>query len=226
MSINPAQNPIRVVLADDHAILRSGLTLLINAQSDMQVVGESGFGDDIAGVLARTKADVLLLDISMPGNSGLQALKEVHLKHPTTKVIMLTMHDNLAFVRYAMSAGASGFVLKQAADQELIAAIRAVRKGGVFVDPSLAGALLGMSTPTSAGELLSERELEVLKLVAQGFSNSEIAGRIYVSIKTVETYRTRIRDKLGLRTRTEITRYALATGLLNTSAVLGDQSAA
>lgn len=206
----------RIVLADDHAILRSGLKMLIGTQPDMVVVGEAARMSEVAAVIAEAKPHVLLLDIAMPGGTALQTLKEVVGNHAPTRVLILTMHRDIALVRSVLSAGACGFVLKQAADSDLLSAIRAVRQGGLFIDPTVARDLLPFPAParTPSRNLLSDRELQVLKALAQGHTNQDVAARLSLSVKTVETYRTRIAEKLGLRSRREITRFALATGLL------------
>jgi two-component system, NarL family, response regulator NreC len=218
----PGIPKIRILLADDHAILRSGLKLLINAQADMEVVSEAPDGDRAVQAARDTKPDVALLDLAMPGSGGMGALEEIARCCPNTRVLVLSMHDDPAYLRTVLAAGASGYVLKRAVDTELLAAIRAVHRGGVFVDPSLAHvfvqdaldkAVKEDGTPRSLN-ILSERERQVLGLVAQGYGSQEIAKQILVSVKTVETYRARIAEKLGLRTRSEIVRFAVQMGLL------------
>ena len=218
----PGIPKIKVLLADDHAILRSGLKMLINAQADMEVVSEAPDGDRAVQAARDTKPDVALLDLTMPGSGGMGALEEIARCCPDTRVLVLSMHDDPAYLRSVLAAGACGYVLKRAVDTELLAAIRAVHRGGVFVDPSLAHVFvqdaLGKaakegSTPRSLN-ILSERERQVLGLVAQGYGSQEIAKQILVSVKTVETYRARIAEKLGLRTRSEIVRFAVQMGLL------------
>jgi len=222
MLINPG-NAIRVVIVDDHGIFRAGLRMLINSQSDMQVVGEAATISKIASVVTEMKPHVVLLDVGMPGGSGLQVLKQLQSQSERVRAIILTMHNDAALLRFALSAGAAGFVLKQAADQVLISAIRATYNGGVFIDPTLVGGVVPPSSRSQiAGEKypLSDRQQQVLCSLAQGYGNQEIARRLHVSVKTVETYRSRISEKLGLRTRAEITRYALSTGLLKAEDVL------
>jgi two-component system, NarL family, response regulator NreC len=217
---------IRILLVDDHAILRSGLKLLINAQADMEVVSEAPDGDRAVQAARDTKPDVALLDLTMPGSGGMGALEEIARCCPNTRVLVLSMHDDPAYLRTVLAAGASGYVLKRAVDTELLAGIRAVPRGGVFVDPSLAHvfvqdaldkAVKEDGTPRSLN-ILSERERQVLGLVAQGYGSQEIAKQILVSVKTVETYRARIAEKLGLRTRSEIVRFAVQMGLLTCDA--------
>jgi two-component system response regulator NreC len=213
---------IRVLIADDHTILRAGLKLLINAQADMDVVSEAADGDEAVQAVRETTPHVALLDLTMPRSGGLGAVEEIARYCPKTRVLILSMHDDPAYLRSALSAGACGYVLKRSVDTELLAAIRAVHRGGLFVDPSLAEVFVRdaldkggnpgkMSKPLS---LLSEREKQVLSLVAQGYGGQDIAKQLLVSVKTVETYRTRITEKLGLRTRSEVIRFALQTGLL------------
>jgi two-component system response regulator NreC len=213
---------IKILLADDHAILRSGLKMLINAQPDMEVVSEAPDGDRAVQAARDTRPDVALLDLAMPGSGGMTALEEIARCCPDTHVLVLSMHDDPAYLRSVLAAGACGYVLKRAVDTELLAAIRAVHRGGVFVDPSLAHVFVQDALDKSAAEgggprslnILSERERQVLGLVAQGYGSQEIAKQILVSVKTVETYRARIAEKLGLRTRSEIVRFALQMGLL------------
>ena len=207
---------IRVVVADDHAILRSGLRMLINAESDMEVVGEAAEGGEVAPALREAAADVLLLDITMPAGGGLRALTEVRRLWPQVRVLILTMHEDPAYLRSVLAAGASGYVLKRAVDADLLFAIRAVHRGGTFVDPSLAQNLLPQAAPAAGkGNMLSPRERQVLQLVAEGYTNQQVADRIFVSVKSVETYRARIAQKLSLKNRADFVRYALESGMLN-----------
>ena len=213
---------IRIVLVDDHAVLRAGLTALLNAEADMTVVGEAGDGAASLPVVADRQPDVVLLDINMPNMGGLEALGELRKVAPKSRVLILTMHDDQTYLRQALSQGAAGYVLKQAADTELLTAIRTVYHGGAFLHPSHAQALLSpnpiaTSGPSSTSDdisILSERELEVLKLIALGHANKEIAEMLYLSVKTVETYKTRIMEKLNLTSRAALVRFALKHGLL------------
>jgi two-component system, NarL family, response regulator NreC len=211
---------IRVLLADDHAVLRAGLRLLINAQPDMEVVGEAANTTE-ARELARALApDVLTLDLTMPGGSSVQLIERLRQEQPQTRVLVLTMHDDTAYLRAVLAAGGAGYLVKTAADAELLSAIRSVWRGRIFVDvdlnkgtpPAPLGGPAGAGAAAVPG--LSSREREVLTLLAQGHTNQEIAGRLFLSVKTIETYRGRIAEKLGLRTRAELYRYALETGLL------------
>lgn len=212
---------IRIVLVDDHAVLRAGLTALLNAEADMEVVGEAGDGEASLRVVADQQPDVVLLDINMPKMSGLDALAPLHQVAPKSRILVLTMHDDQTYLRQVLAQGGAGYVLKQAADSELLTAIRTVYHGGAFLHPAHAQALL--TTPTAAStpagtqddlSLLSEREVEVLKYIALGHSNKEIAEMLYLSVKTVETYKTRIMEKLDVKSRAALVRFALKQGLL------------
>jgi two-component system, NarL family, response regulator NreC len=213
---------IRVLIADDHAILRSGLRMLIGSQQDMTVVAEAQNGDEAIQVARKTAPDIVILDITMPDRGGLHAIQEILKPNPNTRVLLLTMHEEVAYLRTALAAGATGYVLKKSVDADLLSAIRAVHKGRTYVDAELAAELIqhampeGSRSKATLAEVLSEREMQVLKLVAEGFSSREIAQQIFVSIKTVETYRGRFVEKLGLTSRADIVRYALETGLLTT----------
>jgi len=218
---------IRVMIADDHAILRAGLKMLVNAQADMEVVAEASDGENAVQTARGTKPDVALLDLTMPRVGGLKALEHIARDCRQTRILVLTMHDDPAYLRAALAAGASGYLLKRAVDAELIAAIRAVHRGGIFVDPRLAGVLVedvlakGKAKAGSKGaaNILSQRELQVLGLVARGYTSAEIAKRIFVGVKTVETYRARIFEKLGLQTRRDLIRFAVQLGLLTPEAL-------
>jgi two-component system response regulator NreC len=212
----------RLLLADDHAVLRSGLRLLLDGQPDLKVVGEAGDGAEALRLAAGLQPDLILLDLTMPGLSGLEALPALRKAAPGARVLILTMHDAEGYLRQALRAGASGYVLKKAADAELISAVRAVLRGEVYVHPSLTKALLedllpaaGAEGPTNPWDTLSEREREVLSLVARGHTSAEIAEQLTLSPKTVETYRSRGMEKLGLRSRAALVQFALARGLLS-----------
>jgi two-component system, NarL family, response regulator NreC len=213
---------IRVMIADDHAILRAGLRMLVNAQADMEVVSEAPDGEKAVQTARETRPDVALLDLTMPRVGGMKALEEMARDCRETRVLVLTMHDDPAYLRSALAAGASGYLLKRAVDAELIAAIRAVHRGGIFVDPRLANVLVQdvlakrstKAGPTRPVNILSQRELQVLTLVARGYTSAEIAKQIFVGVKTIETYRSRLADKLGLRTRSDVIRFAVQMGLL------------
>jgi two-component system, NarL family, response regulator NreC len=213
---------IRVMIVDDHAILRAGLKMLINAQADMEVVSEAPDGEKAIQEVKEKRPDVTLLDLTMPRVGGMKALQEIARNCHETRVLVLTMHDDPAYLRSALAAGGSGYLLKRAVDEELLAAIRAVHHGGIFVDPRLASVLVGdvlakkgtKTGPTQPINILSDRELQVLKLVARGYSSAQIAKQIAVSVKSVETYRSRFAEKLGLRTRSDVIRFAVQMGLL------------
>ena len=213
---------IRILIADDHGILRAGLRMLVNAQTDMEVVSEAPDGEKAVAAAQKTRPDVALLDLTMPGGGGMKALQEITRECRKTRVLILTMHDDAAYLRSVLAAGASGYLLKRSVDAELLAGIRAVHRGGTFVDPSLAGVLVqdlfvkrGTRVAAKrAANILSDREWQVLVLVAKGYSSQQIAQRIFVGVKSVETYRARIATKLGLRTRSEVVRYAVRMGLL------------
>ena len=212
---------IRLVVADDHAILRSGLRMLINAQPDMEVVGEAEDGIEATRVIQSVNPNVAILDVTMPRSGGLDAIKEIVARNRSIRILLLTMHEEPAYLRTALAAGAAGYVLKKSVDADLLSAIRAVHRGRTYVDSELAEILVrdaisrDSGTDSAAGSVLSDRELQVLELVAEGFSSREIAEQIYISTKTVETYRARFAEKLGLKSRAQIVRYALNLGLLS-----------
>ena len=221
------KHKIRVMIADDHAILRAGLRMLVNAQADMEVVSEASDGEKAVESAREAKPDVVLLDLTMPRIGGMKALQKMAQECRETRVLVLTMHDDPAYLRSALAAGACGYLLKRAVDAELIAAIRAVHRGGIFVDPRLASILVqdvvakrntkdGSTRPVN---ILSARELQVLTLVARGYTSLEIAKQIFVGVKTIETYRSRLTEKLGLRTRSDVIRFAVQMGLLTPEAL-------
>jgi DNA-binding NarL/FixJ family response regulator len=212
---------LRVLLADDHKVVRDGLRLLVDGQRDMRVIGEAGNGREALRQARDLKPDVVVMDLSMPELNGLQATQRLKAERPEIKVVALTVHEDPSYLVQLCKAGAVGYVLKRSAGDDLIHAIRTVADGGVLFDLTLASkALTGRpgDVPNKEGLHsgdLSEREKEVLILLAWGYSNKEIAGNLGLSTKTVETYRVRINEKLGLRSRTEIVRYALRQGWLN-----------
>jgi two-component system response regulator NreC len=216
---------IRLLLADDHAVLRAGLRMLLGAQADIEIVGEAANGVEVSRLAAALRPDIVLLDLSMPGPRSGTVIREVLRACPETRVLILTMHDDTAYMRSALSAGASGYLVKRAADSELLSAIRAVHAGRTFVDMTRATDALPRATqpPSVAGKPpkpLSKRERQVLRLLAQGNSNQQIADAIRLSVKTVETYRTRLSEKLGLKGRAELYRFAAESGILDMDAVL------
>lgn len=213
---------IRVLIADDHAVLRTGLKLLLSAQPDMEVVGEAAEGGEAMAKARALRPDVILMDLTMPGIGGSEATQRIKDENPGIKVLVLTMHDDPSYLRHLLKAGASGYVVKKSADADLLLAIRAAHRGEVFLDSSLAGGLVdevirpsGIRRRRDAYETLSDREREVLKWVARGHTNQEIAEKLFLSVKTVETYRARLAEKLGLRGRAELVRFAMERGLLH-----------
>lgn len=214
---------IKVVIADDHAILRAGLRALINAQPDMEVIGEASDGETAVQMVIETKPEVVLMDISMPECGGIKALQRIRRDAPDTRVLVLTMYDDPAYLHSGLAAGAAGYLIKRAAAIDLMAAIHAVYQGRTFVDMTLSENILPdtIRKYSSSGKekglsvsVLSQQERKVLCLVAQGYMNKEIAERLHLSVKSVETYRARIAEKLGLRSRADLVRYALEVGLL------------
>ena len=213
--------PVRVLLADDHAVLRSGLRLLLTNQNEYEVVGEASSGTETLDLAEKLQPDLILLDLSMPVLGGLDALPMLHKLVPSARILILTMHDDPQYLRQALKHGASGYVLKKAADAELLSAMRSVLRGEVYVHPSMTRILLEDMLPESqsadknnAWVSLSEREQEVLKMVALGHTSAEIATQLGLSAKTVETYRARGMEKLGLRTRAALVKFALQEGLI------------
>jgi two-component system response regulator NreC len=212
---------LRVFLADDHVVLLDGLKMLINSQSDMEVVGQAGGGREALRRLKDCQPDVIVIDVSMPDLGGAEATEQILKVRPQVRVLALTRHSDQGYLRRLLSAGATGYVLKKTAADELISAIRIVASGRTYIDPTLTGTFmenfLGRATSAQTerppGEL-TEREEEVLRLIAWGLSNKEIAAQLGVSVKTVEYHKARSAEKLRLRSRTDILRYALAQGWL------------
>jgi two-component system, NarL family, response regulator NreC len=213
---------IRVILADDHTLLRKGLRALLSSEPDIEVIAEAGDGGEAVRAAERLRPDVIVMDLSMPNVDGMQATAQIRDLGLETKVLVLTMHNEEEYLLKVLEAGGAGYVLKQSADTELVHAIRAVHRGEAFLYPSGVRMLLqsylrgGHATETreEPRPALSEREEEVLRLTAEGFSNQEIGRQLYISPKTVDTYRQRIMEKLGLHHRSELVRYALNRGLL------------
>jgi len=208
---------IRVVLVDDHAILRSGLRKVLEAEADIEVVGEAESAERAVFEALSTKPDVVVMDVVMPGMSGIDGTPAVLQAAPGVKVLVLSMQDDPRYVREAFAVGAAGYVLKEAADTEVVAAIRAVAAGERYVHPALGAKLVAAEADDrrrAAQDPLSEREREVLRLLALGHTNQEIAKQLYISVRTAETHRAHIMRKLGLSSRAELVRYALAEGLL------------
>jgi DNA-binding NarL/FixJ family response regulator len=211
---------LRVFLADDHTVVREGLKALINAQPDMHVVGEADNGRDAWRLAKELGPDVVVMDVSMPEMSGAQATELLRRDCPRVKVLALTVYEDRAYLRQMLEAGASGYVLKRAAMEELAHAVRTVAAGGSYLDPTLAGKVISgylNQAPAggkAAGTDLSERESQVLRLIAWGYSNKEIGWKLNINVKTVDTYKLRLMEKLDLRSRTDIVRYALRQGWL------------
>jgi len=222
MALSPDTAPprkIRVLLADDHAVLRAGLKALLNAEPDIEVVGEAADGQAAVDAAGRTRPDVIVMDIQMPRMGGLEATRVLKASDIPSKVLILTMHAESQYLLPLLEAGGSGYVLKSGADTELIEAIRTVHRGEVFLYPAATKLLVDGYLDRSGRDGdpfdgLTEREREVLKLVAEGYSGTEIAERLIISPKTVDTYRERIMQKLGMRHRYELVRYALRKGML------------
>jgi two-component system, NarL family, response regulator NreC len=208
---------IRLLIVDDHQLVRSGLRRLLEGEEDIMVEDEGGNAYDAVRLARLHKPDVILLDVVMPGGSGLDAIPDIRSAAPEAKILTLSMQDDPSYVRQAFAAGASGYVLKEAADDELLAAVREVAGGGTYVDPQLGARLAAADAASSAeavADPLTEREHEVLRLLALGHTNQEIAGMLYLSVRTAETHRARIMQKLGLSTRAELVRYAIDHGVL------------
>jgi two-component system, NarL family, response regulator NreC len=208
---------IRVVIVDDHALVRSGLRLLLEAEEDVTVEDEGGNAEEAIRLARLHKPDVVLLDVVMPGQSGLDAVPAILEAAPKTSVLVLSMQDDPSYVRQAFAAGAHGYLLKEAADSELVAALREVARGGRYVHPTLGARLAATEADAearAAADPLSDREREVLRLLALGHTNQEIAKMLYISVRTAETHRAHIMQKLRLATRAELVRYALHQGLL------------
>jgi two-component system response regulator NreC len=209
---------INVVVVDDHAVVRSGLRLLLEAQDDLAVVAEAGNAREAVFEVRAHKPDVILLDVVMPGESGIEAVPKLLYEAPEAKVLVLSMQDDPRYVREAFAAGASGYVLKEAADAEVVDAIRQVAGGGSYVHPALGARMVAADAAAeaaAAADPLSDREREVLKLLALGHTNQEIAKQLFISVRTAETHRAHIMRKLQLETRAELVRYALEHGQLD-----------
>lgn len=214
---------LRIILADDHALIREGLKALINAEQDLEVVGEAGDGLAAYKLAAELRPDLIVMDVSLPELSGAKATERIKRELPSVKILALTMHEDKGYLRQLIQAGASGYVLKRAAAEDLIHAIRAISSGGVYVDPTMMSKVVsGSSRLRSLDDALrdnslSDRETEVLRLIALGYSNKEIGAQLDISIKTVETYKARLMEKLDLHSRVDIVRYALRQGLMQDS---------
>jgi two-component system response regulator NreC len=216
---NPADaaggRTIRVVIADDHSVVRRGLRQVLDADGGFDVVAEASDLDSARRYVRGHHPDVLVLDLNMPGGSSLDGIPEIRAECPETQIVVLTMQDEPAYARHALGAGALGYVLKEAAEAELVEAIRRAAAGDTYLNPRL-GARVAAEPPPGQPDGLSEREVEVLRLIALGHTNGEIAEQLYLSVRTVETHRAHIQQKLSLGTRSELVRYALDHGLVET----------
>jgi two-component system, NarL family, response regulator NreC len=210
---SPGGDAIRLVLADDHAVVRSGLRMVLESEQDIVVVAEAADVDAARRYVRGHHPDVLVLDLNMPGGSSLEAIPQIREEFPDTQIVVLTMQQEPAFAREALGAGALGYVLKEAADEELVQAVRHAAAGKSYLNPRL-GARIAAEPPPGPPDDLSAREVEVLRLIALGHTNTEIATQLYLSVRTVETHRAHIQQKLGLSSRAELVRYALEHGLV------------
>ena len=211
---------LRVLLADDHPVVREGLKVLINGQPGMEVVGEAADGRTACARAAELRPDVVVMDVSMPEMNGVQATRELRERCPDVKVLALTVHEDRSYLRELLKAGASGYVLKRAAAEDLVHAVGVVARGDLYLDPIVAASVVEQLSRTQPPDVavsvndLSDREAEVLRLIAHGHSNREIAARLEISVKTVETYKARSMEKLGLTGRADVVRFALEQGWL------------
>jgi two-component system response regulator NreC len=211
----PPGGEITVVLADDHAVVRSALRLLLDDEDGIAVVAEAGDAAAAIRYVSGHRPDVLILDINMPGGSGLSAIPTLRSQTPETQIVMLTMQAETSAAREALQAGVLGYILKEAASDELVKAVRLAAEGKTYLQPELGARLAAEPEPASPDDL-SSRELEVLRLIALGHTNNEIADDLYLSVRTVESHRAHIQQKLGLSSRSELVRYALDRGLVET----------
>jgi two-component system, NarL family, response regulator NreC len=209
---------VRIVVVDDHAVVRTGLRLMLDAEADLEVVGEAGDARAAVFEVHAQKPDVILLDVVMPGESGIEALPKLKHEAPDARVLVLSMQDDPRYVREAFAAGADGYVLKEAVDAEVVAAVREIAGGGSYVHPALGARMVAADAAAQAKQSanpLSAREEEVLRLLALGHTNQEIAGLLFISVRTAETHRAHIMQKLGLASRAELVRHAIAQRLLD-----------
>ena len=203
-----AGRPIGIVIADDHAVVRRGLTQVLGAEPDLEVLAEAGDIDDARRYVRRHHPQVLVLDLNLPGGSSLKHIPAIRAESPGTQIVVLTMQNEPAYAREALSAGALGYVLKEAAEAELVEAVRRAAVGDTYLNPRL-GARVAAEPPPGPPDGLSEREVHVLRMISLGYTNAEIAAQLYLSVRTVETHRAHIQQKLRLGTRAELVRYAL-----------------
>jgi two-component system, NarL family, response regulator NreC len=210
---------IKIVLADDHGVLRAGLRSLLNAEPDLEVVGEAADGQEALRQVQKLRPDVVLLDINMPGLSGIEVTETLKKTQPEIAVLILTVHEDETLLQEAIRVGAAGYIIKRAAESELINAIQAVARGDLYVHPAMTRGLLrelaGPPAPAAAAlKLLTRREIEVLRLIAQGYTNRQIAETLCLSVRTVESHRANVMGKLGLTTRVELVHYAMEHSLM------------
>lgn len=209
----------KILIVDDHGVLRAGLRALLDGESNMVVVGDAADGEEAIHQAIELNPDVILMDINMPGLDGLEVTQKILARLPATRVLLLTVHEDSSLMRKALDVGAAGYILKRAVESELINAIHAVARGDIYVDPAMTRALLEKSSskPSNHGYLepLSPRETEVLKLIARGYTNRQIAGKLTISVRTVESHRANLMDKLDLRSRVELVRYAREHSMLD-----------
>jgi len=213
---------LRIVVADDHPVVLAGVKALIDSSGDMRVIGEAVDGLTAARLAAELQPDVLVLDVSMPGLNGTKVADRMRETAPRTRILVHTVHEDVGYLRQMLELGVNGYILKRSSGDQLVRAIRAVAEGGVYIDPLIAGKLVGASAQKPEvvirpGVELSERENEVLRLTAAGYSHKEIASQLAVSVKSVETYKARGMEKLGFQTRVELVRYASGKGWLDAS---------
>ncbi|MCB0864031.1 MAG: response regulator transcription factor [Solirubrobacterales bacterium] len=207
---------LTLVLVDDHAVVRSALKVLLEAEPDLEVVAEAGTADDAIRYVGAHKPDVLVLDLNMPGRPSLEAIPDIQAASPDTGIVILTMRNEPAFARQALRAGVTGYVLKEAADAELVLAVRRAADGDTYLQPSLYQHLADKDKAEGrTGRTLSDREVEVMRLIALGHTNAEIADQLFLSIRTVESHRASIQKKLDINSRAELVRYALDQGLIS-----------
>ena len=213
--------PLRVLMADDHPIVLAGMKALVAADPDLDIVGEARDGRTALQLAKELRPDAAVLDIGMPGLNGLEVAQAMRAEAPDTRVVILTVHEDRAYLRQLLEAGVSAYLLKRSAAEELVRAIHAVAAGGLYLDPAVAGKVVGAAArttpnaPPGAPPELSERENEVLHLVAEGHTSKEISSRLAISVKTVETYKARAMEKLGFKTRVDVVRYASSRGWLS-----------
>ncbi|MCB0207801.1 MAG: response regulator transcription factor [Anaerolineae bacterium] len=203
----------KILIVDDHGVLRAGLRALLSAEPDLEVLGEADSGDEALSMAQLLKPDVVLLDLSMPGSSGIHVARQLKQQHPQIRTLILTVHEDDTLVREAIRVGASGYIVKKAVETELIDAIKAVSRNELYVHPAMTRALIGGVAPETEGveravDILTPRETEVLRFIAQGYTNKQIAELLSLSVRTVESHRSNLMGKLGMSTRVELVRYA------------------